>query len=162
MGVTSQVATYLATERDYFNIQQHKTLTVSFALTDNPLGVAAWIGEKLKLWSDSPDPIEPVFTKDQVLTEVMIYLVTNTIGTSTWIYRAFVDAPPVTGPVTLPTGVTITPRQIANLRPPRHVLERNYNLVRCTVLPRGGHFGFWEQPELMVADVREFFRAFRT
>jgi pimeloyl-ACP methyl ester carboxylesterase len=156
-----EVAAYLATERDYFNIQQHKTQTISFALTDNPLGVAAWIGEKLKVWTDSPDPIEPIFTKDQVLTEVMIYLVTNTIGTSTWVYRAFVDAPDVTGPITLPTGVAITPHQIINLRAPKHVLERNYNLVRYTVLPRGGHFGFWEQPELMTADVREFFRAYR-
>jgi pimeloyl-ACP methyl ester carboxylesterase len=155
------IAAYMASERDYFNIQQHKTQTISFALTDNPLGAAAWIGEKLKVWSDSPDPIEPVFTKDQVLTEVMIYLVTNTVGTSTWVYRAMADAPDVTGPVKIPTGVAVSPRQIVNLRSPKHVLERNYNLVHYSVMQRGGHFGFWEQPDQMVADVRQFFRMFR-
>jgi epoxide hydrolase len=149
------------TERDYLLEQQHKPQTVAFALTDNPLGTAAWIVEKLKGWSDSPDAIEPAFTKDQVLTNVMIYLVSNTIGTSTWMYRGAVDDPDVRGKIMVPTGKASLPHESPGLDPPRIVLERNCNLVHYAKLPRGGHFAFWEQPELMVGDVRQFFRTLR-
>ena len=83
MGAHRRTA-IVAVEKGWFsNEQQHKPETVAFALTDNPLGTAAWITEKLKIWSDSPDEREPVFTKDQVLTNIMIYLVSGTpIGTS--------------------------------------------------------------------------------
>ncbi len=153
---------YLATERDYFGIQDHKPQTIAFALTGNPLGAAAWISEKLKIWSDSPDPVRPAFTKDQVLTNIMIYLVTNTTGTSAWMYRGRADEPDAVGKVTVPTGKASLPHEIVNLDPPRHVLERNYNLVHYTKMPRGGHFAFWEEPELMVTDVRQFFRPLRS
>jgi hypothetical protein len=82
-----RLSEYQNTEVDYFGLQQHKPQTIAFGVTGNPIGVAAWIGEKLKDWSDSDDPVEPAFSKDQVLTEVMLYLVTNTIGTSFWMYR---------------------------------------------------------------------------
>jgi microsomal epoxide hydrolase len=154
-------AAYLVTERDYLNLQQHKPQTIAFGLTDNPLGVAGWIGEKLKGWSDSSDPIEPSFSKDQALTNIMIYLVTNTIGTSFWMYRARIDDPDLTGKITVPTGKVSLPHDNPGSNPPRNVLERSYNLVHYTELPRGGHFAFWEEPELMVADVRDFFRKLR-
>lgn len=155
---------YAATERDYLGEQRNKPETLAFALTDNPLGVAAWIVEKLKNWSDAPTPFEPNFTKDQVLTNVMIYLVTDTIGTSIWMYRGNADdISNVAGKVTVPTGkISAAHSEIPALDPPRSILARNYNLVHYTKLPRGGHFAFWEQPELMVADVREFFRPLRT
>jgi len=157
------VAAFIAAERDYYNEHTHKPETVAFALADNPLGAAAWITEKLKLWSDSPDAIEPVFTKDQVLTNVMIYLVTETIGTSVWYYRGRQDEPSnLTGKVNVPTGFAAFPREMPTLNVPRSVLERNFNLVRYTKMPRGGHFGCWEQPELMVTDLRNFFRKLRT
>jgi pimeloyl-ACP methyl ester carboxylesterase len=156
------VDAFLATERDYSNIQNHKPQTIAFALTDNPLGAAAWIAEKLKGWSDSANPFEPAFTKDQVLTNIMIYLMTNTMGTSTWMYRGTFDEPAVLGKVTIPTGNASLPRENVVGNPPRHVLERNYNIVHYTKMPRGGHFAFWEQPELMVADVRQFFRTLRS
>jgi epoxide hydrolase len=156
------VNAYLSTERDYFGIQDHKPQTISFALTGHPLGAAAWIAEKLKIWSDSPDPLRPAFTNDQVLTNIMIYLVTNTMGTSAWMYRGRADEPDVTGRVTIPVGKASLPREIVNLDPPRHVLERNYNLTHYSKLPHGGHFAFWEQPELMTADVRQFFRPLRS
>jgi pimeloyl-ACP methyl ester carboxylesterase len=156
-----RMATYLVTERDYLNLQQHKPQTIAFGLTDNPLGVAAWIGEKLKGWSDSSDPVEPSFSKDQALTNIMIYLVTNTIGTSFWMYRARIDDPDAVGKITVPTGKASLPHDNPGSNPPRNVLERSYNLVHYTRLPRGGHFAFWEEPELMVADVREFFRPLR-
>jgi pimeloyl-ACP methyl ester carboxylesterase len=149
-------------ERDYLLEQQHKPQTVAFALTDNPLGTAAWIVEKLKGWSDSSDAIEPAFTKDQMLTNVMLYLVTNTVDSSVWMYRGAVDEPDVKGKITIPTGKASLPRENPGLDPPRSVLERNCNLVHYTKIPRGGHFAFWEQPELMVADVRQFFRKLRS
>jgi pimeloyl-ACP methyl ester carboxylesterase len=147
-------------EGGYYDEQRTRPQTAAFALTDNPLGTAAWIVEKLKLWSDSPDRREPVFTKDQVLTDVMIYLVTDTIGTSIWFYRGFDDDPILTGKVSVPTGVIYT-QEALYFKPPRSVVERNFNLVRFTQLNKGGHFAFWEQPRAMVEDVRQFFRTLR-
>jgi len=154
---------YAATERDYLGEHRNKPETLAFALTDNPLGVAAWIVEKLKNWSDAPDSFNPNFTMDQVLTNVMIYLVTDTIGTSIWMYRGNADdISNIGGKVTVPTGKVSAANEIPGLDPPRSILERYYNLVHYTKLPRGGHFAFWEEPELMVADVRAFFRKLRT
>jgi pimeloyl-ACP methyl ester carboxylesterase len=151
-----------AIELDYLSEQTHKPQTVAFALTDNPLGAAAWIVEKLKGWSDSADPIEPIFTMDQVLTNVMLYLVSNTLSTSVWMYRGMVDDPDAKGKIMVPTGKASLPHELPGLDPPRIVLERNCNLVHYTKMPRGGHFAFWEQPELMIADVRQFFRKVRS
>jgi epoxide hydrolase len=156
------VSAYLVTERDYFNEHQHKPETVAFTLTDNPLGTAAWIGEKLKLWSDSPDALEPVFTKDQALTNIMIYLATDTIGSSVWFYRGRADEPSnLTAKVNVPTGFASFPRELPPGNPPRSVIERNFNLVHYTKMPHGGHFACWEQPQLLVEDLRNFFRPLR-
>jgi pimeloyl-ACP methyl ester carboxylesterase len=156
-----EVAAYMATERDYFNEHQHKPQTIGFPLADSPLGTAAWIVEKLKNWSDSDNAAEPGFTKDQILTNVMIYLVTNTIGTSVWVYRGYLDDPVSTGKFTVPVGKVSLPKENRNLDPPEFILARNYNLVHYTKLQHGGHFAFWEQPEEMVVDVRRFFRKLR-
>jgi len=119
--------------------------------------------EKLKIWSDSPDAIEPVFTKDQIVTNVMIYLVTNTVGTAVWFYRGVDDETLTTVPkVMVPTGFASSPHDMTVLNPPQSVVARNFNLVHYTKLSRGGHFAFWEQPEVMVADVRQFFRNLRS
>jgi pimeloyl-ACP methyl ester carboxylesterase len=156
------LAAYRVTELDYNNEQRNKPQTVALALTDSPIGAAAWIVEKLKGWSDSP-PLEPVFTKDQVLTDVMIYLVTNTIGTAAWFYRGLSeDAGARNGRVTVPTGFASSPHEMTLLNPPKSLVERGFNLVHYTKMPRGGHFAFWEQPEAMVADVRQFFRKLRS
>jgi pimeloyl-ACP methyl ester carboxylesterase len=157
------VSAFVATERDYYNEQQHKPETVAFALTDNPLGTAAWIAEKLKLWSDSPNEREPVFTKDHVLTNVMIYLVTGTIGTSVWFYRGRVDENSnLIGRVNVPTAFASFPRELPTLDPPKSVLARNFNLMQYTRMPRGGHFACWEQPQSLVEDLRNFFRKLRS
>jgi pimeloyl-ACP methyl ester carboxylesterase len=157
------VNTFMGLERDYYNEQQHKPETVAFALTGNPLGTAAWITEKLKIWSDSPDPIQPVFTKNQVLTNVMIYLVTDTIDTSIWFYRGRVDEPSrLTGKVNVPTGFASFPHEFPTLDPPQSAIARNFNLIHYTKMPRGGHFACWEQPTLLVEDLRQFFRQLRT
>jgi epoxide hydrolase len=155
------LAAYRAAEMDYAGEQRNKPQTVALALTDNPVGAAGWIVEKLKVFSDSPDPLEPVFTKDQVLTNIMIYLVTNTVGTAVWIYRGFRDEPSSDRRVSVPTGFASFAHEMTILNPPESVVARNFNLVHYTKMPRGGHFAFWEQPELMVADVRQFFRKLR-
>jgi pimeloyl-ACP methyl ester carboxylesterase len=104
-----------------------------------------------------------VLTMDQVLTNVMIYLVSDTIGTSMWMYRGNTDdVSDVRGKVTVPTAKVSLPKESPTLDPPRSILARDYNLVHYTRLPRGGHFAFWEQPELMTADVRDFFRKLRS
>src|ERR1700682_2470476 len=122
------VNAFVAVERDYYNEQQHKPQTVAFALTDNPLGVAAWITEKLKGWSDSPSEHEPIFTKEQLLTNIMIYLVTETIGTSAWFYRGRVDeSSDLTGKVTVPTGFASFPHELPTLDTPPRVLARNFH-----------------------------------
>jgi pimeloyl-ACP methyl ester carboxylesterase len=153
-----------ATEIDYFNEQMHKPQTVAFALSDNPLGAAAWIVEKMKGWSDSTDDLDRTFTKDQVLTNIMIYLVTDTAGTGVWFYRGNADdaAPPRRGKLPVPTGFAAFPREMPYLQPPRSVLERNLNLVHYAKMSKGGHFACLEQPQLFVEDVRAFFRTVRS
>jgi pimeloyl-ACP methyl ester carboxylesterase len=155
-------AAYRAQEMDYFSEQQHKPGTVAFALYDNPLGTAAWIVEKFKVWSDSGTNIESVFTKDQLLTNVMIYLVTDTIATSVWLYRGFLDQPLPPGPLTTPFGFAAFPAEMTALNPPQSLLSKTYNLVRYTKMPHGGHFAAFEQPQLFVNELRAFFRMFRT
>ncbi|HLH98392.1 MAG TPA: epoxide hydrolase [Xanthobacteraceae bacterium] len=152
---------YRTAEFDYFNEQRRKPETVAFALADNPVGTAAWIVEKLKVWSD-PEGYGLPFTMDQVLTDVMLYLVTNAMGTSIWFYRGTLDEPTGGGKFTAPTGFVSSPHEFPHLNPPQTVLARNYNLVHYTKLSHGGHFAFFEQPQAMAADVREFFRMLRT
>src|ERR1700680_298653 len=157
------VNAFIAVERDYYNEQTHKPQTVAFALTDNPLGVAAWIAEKLKGWSDSSDALEPVFTKDQVLTNVMIYLVTDTIATSGGFYRGRAgEVSNLAGKVTVPTGFASFPHELPTLDAPHSVLGGSFNLMQYTKMPHGGHFACWEQPELLVGDLRQFFRKLRS
>jgi pimeloyl-ACP methyl ester carboxylesterase len=162
-GWRRAVAAYRTTEMDYNFEQRNKPQTVALALSDNPVGTAAWIVEKLKIWSDSPDPFEPAFSMDQILTNVMIYLVTNTFGTAVWFYRGLNDdAVSDGGKIEVPTGFASSPHEMTMLNPPESVVARNFNLVHYTKMTRGGHFAFWEQPEPMVTDVRQFFRRLRS
>ena len=157
------VAEYRVQELDYFNEQQHKPGTVAFALYDNPVGTAAWIVEKFKVWSDSGNDIETAFSKDQLLTNIMIYLATDTAATAVWFYRGAADdaGAPATGKLQTPMGFASFPGEMLALNPPRSILERNFNLVRYTRMPKGGHFACLEQPALFVDDVRAFFRKVR-
>ena len=157
-------AAYRTQEFDYFNEQQRKPATVSFALYDNPVGTAAWIIEKFKVWSDSGNDIELAFTKDQLLTNVMIYLVTDTAATGVWFYRGNADDRPAggSGLKTVPFGYASFPAEMTLLNPPRSLLERSFRLVHYTKMPRGGHFAALEQPQLLVEDLRQFFRKLRS
>ena len=137
------VAAYRERETDYAGEQGNKPETVSFALADNPVGTAAWIVEKLKVWSDSGSNIESVFTKDDILSNVMIYLVTDSAPTAVWIYRGSredLKGAPVRGKVGVPTGYAAFPREMTSLAPVRSALERDFNLTHYTQMPKGGHF----------------------
>ena len=153
---------FRARELDYFQEQAHKPSTVSFALNDNPVGTGAWILEKFKIWSDSGDGFAPAFTLDQLLTDVMIYLVTDTIDSSVWFYRGVLDetgGKTWPGKITVPTAVADFPKDLLNGRPPKSLIAYGYNLVRYTRMPRGGHFAALEQPELFCQDVSDFFHS---
>ena len=154
---------YRQTELDYFGEQSHKPQTIAFALSDSPLGTAAWIIEKFKSWSDSDAGIESAFTKDQLLTNVMLYLVTDTAGSSVWIYRGSADEPAAPrGKLAVPAGYAGFPKDMPIFLPPRRFLERDFNLIHYTRMPRGGHFACLEQPRLFVEDLRTFFRQVRS
>jgi pimeloyl-ACP methyl ester carboxylesterase len=154
---------YRQTELDYFGEQSHKPQTVAFALADSPLGTAAWIIEKFKGWSDSEPGIENAFTKDQLLTNIMLYLVSGTAGSAVWIYRGNADEPPAPrAKLAVPAGFAAFPKEMPIFLPPKRFLERDFNLVHYTRMPRGGHFACVEQPRLFVEDLRTFFRGVRS
>jgi len=155
-------AAYRATELDYFGEQSRKTQTLAFALSDSPLGAAAWIIEKFKVWSDSGNVIEQTFTKDQLLTNVMLYLVTDTVGSAIWIYRGNMDEPVAPrNKIAVPTGVAVFPKEMTIFQSPERFVEQDFNLLQYTRMPHGGHFACMEQPKLFVDDVRAFFRKLR-
>ena len=146
-------------ERAYQQIQGTKPQTLGVGLTDSPAGLASWIVEKFHAWCDCGDNIESRFSKDDLLTNITIYWATETAASSTRIYYESRVAPPVQGRVTVPTACALFPKEITT--PPRKWVEARYNLVRWTPMPRGGHFAALEQPDLLVGDVREFFRTLR-
>jgi pimeloyl-ACP methyl ester carboxylesterase len=158
-------------EGAYFSVQSTKPQSLAYAMMDSPVGVAAWIVEKFAAWSDlekspsgEPD-IESRYTKDQLLTNVMIYLVTRTFGTASWLYRGFFDDGPREFPpgtrVEVPVGVAAFPGDEVFETPPRGFVEKAYNVRRWSEMPSGGHFAALEEPELFVEDVRAFARDLR-
>jgi pimeloyl-ACP methyl ester carboxylesterase len=155
------VAAWGATEGAYGAMHRTKPQTAAFGLTDSPAGLAAWIVEKLRAWSDCDGDVERRFTKDEILTNVTIYWLTKTIGPSMRMYRAnsAIPAAQYARRVEVPSGFTIFPADIAH--PPRAWLERTANVVRVTEPPRGGHFAPLEEPEIYARELRDFFRPFR-
>ncbi len=147
----------------YQAIQGTRPQTLAYGLTDSPAGLAAWIVEKFRAWSDCDGDVERSFTKDQLLTNIMIYWVSGCINSSTRLYYEAQHHPgPRMGPgerIEVPAGFAAFPREIT--RPPRSWAARGLNLQRWTVMPRGGHFAALEEPELLVEDIRAFFRPLR-
>jgi len=150
-------------EQGYAVIQGSKPQTLSYGLTDSPIGLAAWIAEKFRTWSDCGGDIERRFSKDVVLTNVMLYWITGAINSSFWPYWARRHEPWPFGaqtPVRAPTAYASFPKEI--LRPPRAWVEPVYqNIRRWTMMPSGGHFAALEEPEALAADIRAFFRELR-
>jgi microsomal epoxide hydrolase len=146
-------------ETGYQWIQGTKPQTLAYGLNDSPAGLAAWIIEKFRTWSDCKGDVESRFSKDQMLTNVMVYWVTQTINSSTRLYYEARHHPWRLKPGTrieAPTAVAVFPGEL--VLPPRHWAERVYNVRRWTVMPRGGHFAAMEEPKLLADDIRAYFR----
>ncbi len=150
-------------EAGYQRIQGTKPQTLSYGLTDSPAGLAGWIVEKWRSWSDCHGDIETRFSKDEILTNVSIYWFTGTINTSMHRYYAGMhDAESnLNERIETSLGFAIFPAEIAAARPPRSWVERGCNVARWTEFDSGGHFASLEEPELLVQDVRDFFRPLR-
>jgi pimeloyl-ACP methyl ester carboxylesterase len=151
-----------AAEGAYAAMHRTKPQTAAVGLTDSPAGLAAWIVEKLRAWSDCGGDVERSFTKDEILTAVSIYWFTSTIGSSMRMYRAnaAIDPAQLRRRVEVPSGFSLFPAEI--VRPPREWLERSANVAYVGEPPRGGHFAPFEEPELYAQELRTFFRPYRT
>ncbi len=164
-NLTAEEQQFLKTAAEWFDdhgayahVQRTTPQTLACALNDSPAGLAAWIVEKFVLWADAAHRFSP----DELLTNVMIYWVAQTIHSSTRLYYEGrlvpMHFPPGRG-VRVPCGVARFPKE--SPFPPRSWIERGYNLQRFTELPSGGHFAAMEQPEALVGEIRNFFRPLR-
>ncbi len=160
LGATMQA------ESAYLQLQATKPQSLSYAMMDSPVGIAAWIIEKFNTWSDTRGPdgssnIENAYTKDQLLTNIMIYLVTRTFNTSTWFYRGYFedggsDMAPDTR-VEIPTGMAVFPEEFIKL-PPRSMAEKGYNITHWSEFDTGGHFAALETGSVFADEIISFAR----
>jgi pimeloyl-ACP methyl ester carboxylesterase len=159
----TDLAHWLKEETGYQAIQGTKPQTLAFGLTDSPAGLAAWIAEKFRTWSDCGGVPENAISRDELLANISLYWFTGAIGSSFWPYHARLHGPwpiPEGQTVDVPTGYAAFPKEI--VRPPRSLAEMTYtDIRRWSVMPKGGHFAALEQPELLVREIREFFRPLR-
>jgi len=156
------VQQFLKEETGYQRIQGTKPQTLAYGLNDSPAGLAAWIVEKFRTWSDCDGEVERRFTKDQLLTNIMLYWAPEAANSSCRLYYEAVHAdkfPPANFRVDVPTGCAIFPKEI--IKPPRVWADRLFNVQRWTRMERGGHFAAMEEPRALVEDVRAFFRPLR-
>lgn len=154
---------WLQAEGGYSHIQGTKPQTLSYGLNDSPAGLAAWIVEKYRTWSDCNGDVERRFTKDELLTTITLYWVTQTINASTRLYYETQQHPwelKQGERIPVPTGMAVFPKEIS--RPPREWGERSFNVQRWTEMPSGGHFAALEEPERLVEEIRAFFRPLRS
>jgi pimeloyl-ACP methyl ester carboxylesterase len=161
MAGLASMGEFVANETGYQQIQGTKPQTLAYGLTDSPAGLAAWIYEKFRTWSDCDgDPLN-IFTIDELLTNITVYWVTGTINSSTRMYyesmksKRFGAAERVQQPV----GVANFPKEL--YQPPRAWAETRYNIQRWERFDQGGHFAAMEQPDVLVREIREFFRSVR-
>jgi pimeloyl-ACP methyl ester carboxylesterase len=146
----------------YQQIQGSKPQTLGYGLHDSPSGLAAWITEKFHAWMDCDGNIESCITKDELLTNIMIYWVTGTITSSCRLYYESghsENREQESQRVETPTGCALFPGEL--YLPPRKWAEELFNIVHWTTMPKGGHFAAMEQPELLVEDMRKFFSPLR-
>jgi epoxide hydrolase len=156
------MAKFQGEESGYALEQGTKPQTLGAALNDSPAGLLAWIVEKFRSWSDCDGDPQNVFGRDQLITNAMLYWLTQTATSSARLYwesrhsGMWSEKPQF---VSVPTGVARYPKEV--VRFPRSWVERQYNVTHWADMPRGGHFAAMEQPELFVEDVRRFFRTLR-
>jgi len=158
----SAVQQWVMREGAYAMIQSTKPQTLAYGLNDSPVCLAAWIVEKFRAWSDCDGDVERRFTKDELLTNIMIYWVSETINSSARTYYENMNTSPSLKPgqrIEVPVAVAVFPKDIGH--PPRESAERSLRVERWTEMPRGGHFAALEEPELLAEDIRAFFRPFR-
>ena len=147
-------------EGAYDHVQRTKPQTLAYGLTDSPAGLAAWIVEKFRTWSDCAGDVEKRFAKDELLSNLTIYWATETINSSVRLYYENAhDQAANSGRVEVPTGMAMPARDM--FPKPREWANRFYNVVHWTELPRGGHFIEMEEPELVAGDLRVFFGSLR-
>lgn len=168
-GVTDKEKKHLANSRSrmkegtgYQAIQSTKPQTLGFSLNDSPVGLAAWITEKFRHWMDCDGHIESVISKDELLTNIMIYWVSQSITSSMRLYYESSHTKSdlfANGRIETPTGHALFPGEL--YLPPRVWANELYNIQHWTEQPRGGHFAALEQPELLAEDLRLFFRKYR-
>jgi hypothetical protein len=142
----------------YAMVQTTKPQTLAYALNDSPVALASWILDRFYFWCDADGDIEKSFTKDELLTNIMIYWVTQTIGSSVRAYKMETLSPTLTAKdyVKTPTGLGLFPKDIGGI-PPREFVERTANVQHWTEFERGGHFTAWEEPKAMASDLLKFF-----
>ena len=150
-------------EEGYRTIQATKPQTLAYSMNDSPVGVAAWILEKFYSWSDIKDGnIESTYTKNVLLTNIMIYLITNTFNSASWIYfgrreEGGRNFPKNFKKINVPAGIAKFPKEMLEW-PPKSYLERIFKIIHFTEMKKGGHFAALEQPDLLVNDLRKFLR----
>jgi len=153
-------------EEGYRTQQATKPQSLSYAMIDSPVGTAAWILEKFFSWSDiKKNKIDKTYSKDTLLTNIMIYLITNTFNTASWIYfgrreEGGRNFPKNFKKIKVPTAVAKFPKEMSEW-PPKSYVERIFNLKRWTKMKKGGHFAALEQPNLLINDIRTFARTLR-
>ena len=155
---------WLETDGAYAHIHRTRPLTAAYALHDSPLGLAAWMVEKFRDWADCGGDLSRRFHPDEILAMVTLYWVTGTIGSSMRLYREASRNPLRLARgerVPVPMGMAVFPAETP-APPPREWAERGYDVRRWEVMARGGHFAAWEEPDLLAAEIRRFFRDLRT
>jgi microsomal epoxide hydrolase len=158
----NESAAWQREESGYQWIQGTKPQTLAYGLNDSPVGLAAWITEKFYTWTDCHGDLESRVSKDDLLTNIMLYWVTGTINSSFWLYYQMRHHPwrlKRGERISVPTGVAWFPGEI--MRPPKEWSERVCNLQRWTKMPAGGHFAALEEPQAMAEDIRAFYRELR-
>lgn len=146
-------------EGGYSHMHGTKPLTLAYGLTDSPIGLCSWILEKFKSWSDTNGTIEDIFTKDELLANVTLYWLTQTIHSSIRIYNENGKKPHVFGRqdfIKVPVGFAKFPKELPT--PPRSYIEKGFNIQHWTVMDAGGHFAAMEQPTLLANDIKSFFK----
>jgi len=158
-----ELGRWLGEETGYSSQQATRPQTLAYGLTDSPAGLAAWIAEKMRAWSDCGGDVESVFDRDELLANISLYWFTGAIGSSFWPYYARHHGPwpiPDGETVDVPVGYCEFPAEI--VRPPRSLAEKTFtDIRRWQAMSRGGHFAAWEQPQALAEEIRAFYRPLR-
>ncbi|MDB9831633.1 epoxide hydrolase [Candidatus Pelagibacter sp.] len=148
-------------QNGYRTQQATKPQTLSYGMMDSPVGIAAWIIEKMHSWSDLKNgDIESVYSKDTLLANIMVYIVSKTFNTASWIYYGRREEggrffPSDFKKIEIPTAVAIFPAEMSEW-PPKSYVDRMFNITQWTEMPSGGHFAAMEEPELLIKDIVKF------